>query len=152
MKSITLDMDGTIAQLYAVENWLPKLRNYDASPYAEALPLGNMSNVARQLNRLARHGYKLCIVSWGSKPTTDKNADANYLQAVAKAKKKWLGTHLKSVHFDEILIVPYGTPKSTVCPYYGDDALLFDDEEQNRVEWGENAFSEKELASVLRTL
>lgn len=152
MKSITLDMDGTIARLYSVNNWLPKLRNYDVSPYEEAQPLGNMSSLARQLNRLAQLGYKLCIVSWGSKPTNDKNADANYLQAVAKAKKKWLGTHLKSVKFDKILVVPYGTPKSTVCPYYNSEALLFDDEQQNREEWGENAFSEKELMNILRTL
>ena len=29
---IWLDMDGTIANLYAVENWLPKLRAFDPDP------------------------------------------------------------------------------------------------------------------------
>ena len=34
MKMICFDMDGTIADLYAVPNWLDKLRAEDASPYA----------------------------------------------------------------------------------------------------------------------
>lgn len=36
MKMICFDMDGTIADLYAVPNWLDKLRAEDASPYADA--------------------------------------------------------------------------------------------------------------------
>lgn len=32
MKMICFDMDGTIADLYAVPNWLDKLRAEDASP------------------------------------------------------------------------------------------------------------------------
>ena len=32
LKMICFDMDGTIADLYAVPNWLEKLRAYDASP------------------------------------------------------------------------------------------------------------------------
>jgi Holliday junction resolvasome RuvABC DNA-binding subunit len=34
--TVILDMDGTIADLYKVENWLGKLRNFDPTPYAEA--------------------------------------------------------------------------------------------------------------------
>ena len=36
MKQIWFDMDGTLADLYGVENWLEKLRASDPSPYAEA--------------------------------------------------------------------------------------------------------------------
>ena len=43
--TIYFDMDGTIADLYGVENWLPKLRAEDASPYAEATPLTDMENL-----------------------------------------------------------------------------------------------------------
>ena len=46
-KKIWLDMDGTIANLYGDPNWLEKIRAYDASPYANALPLLNMSLLAR---------------------------------------------------------------------------------------------------------
>lgn len=152
MKSIILDMDGTFVSLYDVPDWLPKLRAYDPSPYIEAAPLVSMNVLARHLNRLANKGYKLGIVSWGSKSTGNSEADANYLEATRQAKQKWVARHLKSVHFDSIEVVPYGTPKSTVCPFYNDDAILFDDDERNRAEWGEMAFSEKELFEVLRML
>lgn len=152
MKSIILDMDGTFVSLYNVPDWLPKLRAHDPSPYMEAAPLVSMNVLARHLNRLSAKGYKLGIVSWGSKSTGNSEADANYLEATRQAKKKWIARHLKSVHFDSIEVVPYGTPKSTVCPFYGEDAILFDDDERNRAEWGEMAFSEKELFEVLRML
>lgn len=152
MKSITLDMDGTFVDLYSVPDWLPKLRAHDPSPYMEAAPLVRMNVLARHLNRLSAKGYKLSVVSWGSKSTDNPEADVNYLEATRQAKQEWIARHLKSVHFDSIEVVPYGTPKSTVCPFYGDDAVLFDDDERNRAEWGEMAFSEKELFEVLRML
>ena len=61
------DMDGTIADLYGVENWLPMIRAYDATPYREAKPLLNLSALARQLNAAQRKGAKLVIISWASK-------------------------------------------------------------------------------------
>ena len=42
-RTIFFDMDNTIAALYDVPNWLPKLRAYDPSPYAEAKAMWNMS-------------------------------------------------------------------------------------------------------------
>lgn len=147
MKAIIFDMDGTIADLYSVENWLPKLRAEDPSPYLEAKPLVRLSLLARKLNKLQRKGYKLGVVSWGSKVSSPE-----YLEAVRTAKEKWLAQHLRSVSFDSIVICPYGTPKSSVCPFYNDSAILFDDEENNRNEWGENAFSEKEIFEILGLL
>ena len=32
MSTFYLDMDGTIANLYAVDGWLPKLRAFDPTP------------------------------------------------------------------------------------------------------------------------
>lgn len=147
MKAIIFDMDGTIADLYSVENWLPKLRSEDSSPYAEARPLVSLSRLARKLNYLQKKGYKLGVVSWGS-----KSSSSGYLEAVRAAKEKWLSQHLKSVVFDSIVVCPYGTSKSSVCPFYNENAILFDDEEKNRLEWGENSFSEKEIFEVLDLL
>ena len=65
--TINFDMDGTIADLYGVENWLPMIRAYDATPYREAKPLLNLSALARQLNAAQRKGAKLVIISWASK-------------------------------------------------------------------------------------
>ena len=147
MKAIIFDMDGTIADLYGVNDWLSKLRSEDASPYIEAKPLVNLSRLARKLNTLQRTGYKIGVVSWGSKVSSPE-----YLEAVREAKERWLASHLKSVSFDSIIVCPYGTPKSSVCPFYNEDAILFDDEERNRSEWGENSFTEKEIFEILGLL
>ena len=94
MKTIWFDMDGTIANLYGVDNWLDKLIAEDATPYAEAKPLLNMSQLAKELNRLTRQGYAVNIISWLS-----KGASQAYNEKVSKAKRAWLKKHLKSVQF-----------------------------------------------------
>ena len=144
-KTIWFDMDGTIADLYAVENWLPKLRDYDASPYAEAEVMHNMNQLARLLNRVQEIGYGIGIISWLSKYPTPE-----YNEAVTQAKLSWLGQHLKSVHFNEINIVSYGTPKSSFMDT--DDDILFDDEEKNRTEWKGEAHEPNEIFETLKKL
>jgi phosphoglycolate phosphatase-like HAD superfamily hydrolase len=66
-KAIYFDMDGTIADLYGVPNWLPKLRTCDPSPYAQAIPMCDLRLMARYLNQLQREGYTLGVISWLSK-------------------------------------------------------------------------------------
>ena len=145
MNAIYLDMDGTIADLYAVPNWLKMLRAENPTPYIQAEPLVRLSALARHLNRLQRNGYIIGIISWGS-----KHATPEYDEAVAEAKNFWLNKHLPSVKFDEIHIVPYGTPKSTVAKEK--NGYLFDDEENNRAEWGINAFDVVNMLDILGEL
>lgn len=146
-KTIYFDMDGTIANLYAVENWLPKLRAYDPTPYMDAVPLLRLSTLARRLNTLRRKGYRIGIVSWLSKCSTPA-----YDAKVTAAKYAWLEKHLPSVYFDNIRIVPYGTPKSTLVDDLG---ILFDDEAPNRTEWenaGGTAYDVQNILEVLASL
>lgn len=140
---IWFDMDGTIADLYAVDDWLPKLRAYDPSPYRDAAPMIHLSTLARLLNRLQRQGYEIGIISWLS-----KDPDPAYGADVTLAKIKWLKKHLASVNWDHINIVPYGTPKHEICG----EGILFDDEEKNRENWGENAYDPCEILNVLKSL
>ena len=101
MATIWLDMDGTLADLYGVPNWLTKLRAYDATPYKVAAPLVHMAGLARILNNRQRKGYRVCIISALSREPTPE-----YDAAVMEAKRAWLDKHLHSVHFDEIRFVP----------------------------------------------
>ena len=50
MKALVFDLDGTIANLYAVDSWLEKLRSEDASPYLDAEPMYDMAMMAEVLN------------------------------------------------------------------------------------------------------
>ena len=53
--TINFDMDGTIADLYGVENWLDHLINENTYPYANARPLVRLNQLARRLNTLQRN-------------------------------------------------------------------------------------------------
>lgn len=145
MTTIFFDMDGTLADLYGVENWLEYLQAEDTAPYTEAVPLLNLSALARRLNKLHEVGYAVEVISWTAKNSTDE-----YDKAVAAAKLEWLGTHLKSVKFQKINIVPYGTPKDLFRHSKND--ILFDDEEQNRKNWNGIAYDVDKILEVLKNV
>ena len=144
-KVINLDCDGTFINLYGVNGWLDNIINEDVRPYREAKTMVRMSNLARLLNRLQTKGYVIGIVSWLA-----KNGTNDYNAKVTNAKKEWLHKHLTSVHFDEIHIVEYGTPKETVVNL--PDGILFDDEKPNRENWLGIAYDECNILEVLREL
>lgn len=143
-KAIYFDMDGTIANLYGVDNWLDYLLADDPYPYKAAVPMINMNTLARLLNRLQTEGWHIGIVSWLS-----KNSTAEYDAAVTAAKMGWLKCHLRSVKWNEIKIVPYGTPKQTVVDMTG---ILFDDEKPNRDNWRGVAYDVQNIIEVLKGL
>ena len=142
-KTLALDMDGTFVNFYGVRGWLDYLEAYDTTPYAIAKPLFSMSLLARYLNRARANGHRIVIISWLSKSGTTE-----YNERVAEVKREWLAKHLPSVQFDEIHIVPYGTPKSKVT--IAD--ILFDDEERNRAEWGEGAYAPEKIFEILKKI
>lgn len=123
MRKIYLDMDGTIADLYGVENWLEDLIAGNERPYREAERLVEEEELAE----LVADGYELAIVSWLA-----KNSNKEYDRKVRNAKREWLKANYPNINFTEIHIVKYGTPKSRVVNERG---LLIDDEIPNRREW-----------------
>ena len=130
-KAIYFDMDGTLANLYGVEDWLARLENEDASPYDEASVLLNMQALAHRLNKLQSLGYTIGIVSWLS-----KKGSAAYNATVREAKLAWLTKHLGSVKWDEIHITTYGKRKHKLVNIK--DGYLFDDNESIRKSWVKN--------------
>lgn len=140
---ICFDMDGTLANLYGYKAWLEDLRAFKTTPYKVATPLINMNALAKELHRVQKLGHSIVIVSWGSKVS-----DTEYLRAVEEAKRFWLKKHLRSVNWDEINVVAYGTPKSQFKN--GDADILFDDEEKNRIEWGNNAHDVHNIIEILK--
>lgn len=141
---IWFDMDGTVADLYGVDNWLSMLIDEDTKPYEIAKPMINLSYLARLLNKAQTEGHEIGVISW-----TSKGGSCSYNQAVAIAKMKWLKTHLPSVRWNSIEIVEYGTPKQKICG----SGILFDDEERNRINWDCGmAYEPSEIFPILKTL
>lgn len=144
MATIFFDMDGTIADLYGVENWLDCLKNEYTKPYRMAKALVSMRELGKELNRLQEKGYTIGVISWLSKSGTE-----SYNTRVTETKLAWLKKHLGAVQFDEIHIVKYGTPKENYCKTEND--VLFDDEKKNRENWTGKAYDVENILEILRT-
>ena len=127
-KTLVFDMDGTIANLYSVENWLEKLRSEDSTPYLEAKPMWDMEKLANVLNAYRANGGTVVIVTWLS-----MNSTQAYKDAVRKAKREWLEKY--NFPFDFFHGVQYGTTKANCIRKYTQDAILFDDNTAVREGW-----------------
>lgn len=127
-KMICFDMDGTIADLYAVPNWLAKLRAEDASPYAEAAPMWDMAELRDILLKLIAKGWEIRVISWLSKDSTEA-----YKEAVRQAKREWLARY--DFPADKVHLVAYGTTKADCVRRIAEAAILVDDNEKVRNGW-----------------
>lgn len=120
-KALIFDMDGTIVDFYAIDNWLEKIRNEDISPYVEASPIYDMDTLGVIASMFQSLGYRIVVVSWGS-----KGASKEYNKAVRKAKLDWLQRY--GFPYDELHVVKYGTPKQK---FIKDDlSILIDDSDK----------------------
>lgn len=132
-RAIYFDMDGTLADLYQVPNWLRELRAESCVPYEAAAPMWELSELDELLQILQWHGVRIGIISW-----TSKMGSPQYNKEVRKAKVEWLEKYF-TIKFDEIHIVKYGTRKDYVA--LCKDGLLIDDDEWVRFDWRGNALS-----------
>ena len=127
-KMIVFDMDGTIADLYGVENWLPMLRAEDDTPYRVAEPLFDMDLLIELLEIIKDMGWTIAVTSWLA-----MNGSKKYNNKVREAKKNWLKQY--NFPLDEIHLVKYGTTKADCTRKKADYQILVDDNEEIRKGW-----------------
>ena len=131
VKMICFDMDGTIANLYGVNGWLEKLRAFDPTPYVEAEPMWDMSELAEVLNALRVCGVEIRIITWLSMEST-----VEYNRAVREAKREWLDS--LDFPYDNFHGVRYGATKADSVRRYlaeNENAILIDDNAKVREGW-----------------
>lgn len=127
-KMICFDMDGTIANLYSVKDWLPKLRAEDASPYMDAEPMFDMNALNEVCELLRQAGWEINIITWLS-----MNSSEEYKDAVREAKRAWLEKW--GFIYDHFHGVQYGATKADSVRDRADYAILIDDNEKVRNGW-----------------
>ena len=130
-KMICFDMDGTIADLYAVKGWNEMLRAYDPTPYMEAEPMWDMEALRMVLDRLMTNGIEIRIITWLSMDSTEE-----YKDAVRNAKREWLED--MGFPYNHFHGVAYGATKADSIRKYlaeGETAWLIDDNAKVRNGW-----------------
>ena len=127
-KILVFDMDGTIADLYGVENWLEDLRSENARPYEVAKAIYDKVVLNEILEMLKAQGWRIVVTTWLAKDSTEY-----YKNLVRKAKLQWLAE--QEFPFDEIHLVAYGTTKANCTRKLGGFQVLVDDNEQVRNGW-----------------
>lgn len=146
MKTLYFDMDGTIADLYGVENWLEDLRNCIARPYAIAEPLHEMDPLVNFLRQLSSQGWRIIILTWGPKesnPIFDKQ--------VEEAKREWLRKY--QFPFQDFYLIPYGVPKALYANHSKFDlSILIDDDPQVRTDWKIGPAINPAVSNIIETI
>lgn len=127
-KMLCFDMDGTIADLYGVDNWLEKIKKNDPLPYAIANPMWDMVELREVVQELIAKDWEIRIITWLA-----KNAKKEYKNKVRKVKLDWLNQY--GFPYQVCHIVQYGTPKTNCVRNKADYIVLVDDDEVNRKKW-----------------
>ena len=130
-KMICFDMDGTIADLYNVPNWLEMLRDENPAPYLDAKPMWDMVHMAEILKKIQQAGIEIRIITWLSMNSTEE-----YKVAVREAKRAWLEKW--GFIFDHFHGIQYGATKADSIRRSlanNETAWLIDDNEKVRKGW-----------------
>lgn len=120
-KAIYFDMDGTIADLYGADNWLPRLRAEDETLFSHCEPLVDMKQFNVLCLALASAGYQLGVIShlpWG--------ASTEYERLVTQQKIDWIEVYAPLL-LDNMYCQPYGTPKHYAPRRQHKSMVLVDD-------------------------
>ena len=127
-KMICFDMDGTIADLYGVPNWLERLRVEDVTPYLEAKPMWDMQALRKILLHLMDAGWEIRVITWLS-----MNSSEEYKRNVRIAKRQWLENH--NFPAEKCHMVQYGATKADSVRAEAGKAVLIDDNTKVRNGW-----------------
>ena len=131
IKMVCFDMDGTIADFYAVNGWLEMIRNELTTPYEVAEPMWDMMELREVLMALQERGIEIRVITWLS-----MGATPTFKEETRQAKREWLERYM--FPFDHFHGVRYGATKAdSIRKELGIDetAILFDDNKKVREGW-----------------
>ena len=106
MKSshIIFDLDGTLYDLYNIDNWLEKIESESPSVFTEGRALVNMNKLNKKIAFFQKMGCTFSVVTWLPMGATEK-----YKKECYSAKMNWCRENLPTI--PEINIIDYGIGK-----------------------------------------
>ena len=82
---IFFDLDGTVYDLYSVENWLEKLRSEDASVFSEGDFIGDYNRFKTVCEKLVAVGVQFEVITW-----LPMQASPEYELECTEVKREWV--------------------------------------------------------------
>lgn len=128
MKKIYFDMDGTVYDLYGMENWLEMLRNEEKGAFTLGNALVNMDELKEVCLRLIAKGYQIGIITW-----LPMGASLEYCEICTKEKREWAEKNMP--YISEFYALEYGVPKQYAPARRAAEMWLVDDNKEVREMW-----------------
>ncbi len=128
-----LDMDGTIADLYSLPQWLDRIQNESEGLFLEPSPLITED---RFYSIFPKDKYNVKILTM-----LPLGATKEYEEVVKQEKLAWLSVHFPSL-VDKVIFKRYGHNKNIKGSH---SALLIDDNDKIRETWKGKALNPKGL-------
>ena len=128
MKKIYFDMDGTVYDLYGMENWLEMLRNEEKGAFTLGNALVNMDELKEVCLRLIAKGYQIGIITW-----LPMGASLEYCEICTKEKREWAEKNMP--YISEFYALEYGVPKQYAPAKRAKEMWLIDDNKEVREMW-----------------
>lgn len=128
MKKIYFDMDGTVYDLYGMDNWLEMLRNEEKGAFTLGNALVNMDELKEVCLRLIAKGYQIGIITW-----LPMGASLEYCEICTKEKREWAEKNMP--YISEFYALEYGVPKQYAPARRAAEMWLVDDNKEVREMW-----------------
>ena len=128
---IWLDLDGTVYDLYSVENWLEKLRSENSSVFSEGGFIGDYDRFISICNKLVSVGVQFEVITW-----LPMQASEEYEIECAEAKREWVKKFMPFV--TEFTAQSYGIPKQNAIKKRAKTMYLLDDNKEVCEMWNTN--------------
>lgn len=128
MRTLFLDMDGTVCDLYGKTNWLWFIMAEQRGLFENLKPLVNIDELTRICKQLIEKDWIINIISW-----TPKNVTNEYIRCVEEEKKRWVSKFMPYV--ENVYILDYGVSKQS-AKYKGSSVeVLVDDNKEVCEKW-----------------
>jgi deoxyribodipyrimidine photolyase len=154
MKSIKIyfDLDGTVYNLYGINDWLSKLREEKVSVYTEGEKLFEESKFYKIVCSLLSYGVRFGVITWGSMTATPE-----FEIETENAKREWVKENLPFV--ESFAYQQYGTPKQQAIKNRTRNDILIDDNFDVLQTWingktrkGYQVTKEKDVTKILEEI
>lgn len=117
---IYFDLDGTVYNLYGVNEWEPKLRAENPNVFREGSFIGDYQEFMNICNKLLEKGVQFGVITW-----LPMQASPEYEVECELVKREWVQRYMPFV--SEFTAQSYGVPKQNAIIKRAKTMYLLDD-------------------------